>query len=83
MKFPEDFEKRKHAVIPGAKQWVLKYKNDVIISVVGGSRLAYGNGINTFEMYDMRQEGPQGYLSIDQINDHIKKYPITLKKIKQ
>jgi hypothetical protein len=70
--FPESFEKKKHSVIFGATQWTYSENGAVVISVVGGGIGLYGDGINTFEMYDFRQEQPQGYLSIEEINEYLK-----------
>jgi hypothetical protein len=74
--FPDDFTYKSHRIVPGASQWTLKDNDDdVVISVVGGSGL-YGDGVNTFEMYDFREDEPQGYLSEDEINEHLKANPL-------
>lgn len=75
--FPEDFTEINHPVVPEAKQWLLKDKEEeTIISVVGGGRGLYGNGIDTFEMFDFREDEPQGHLTKDEINEHLIKHPI-------
>lgn len=77
MKFPEDFTVEDHKIVKNAKQWFLKKDNQVIISIVGGGNGIYGNGIHTFEMWDYREEVPQGYLTKNEINTHLEKNPIT------
>jgi hypothetical protein len=81
--FPKDFKIKAHQVVTGAKQWTLSSKDEdgldlkVIISVVGGGKTGlHGDGITTFEMWDFRDNDPQGYLSIDDINAHLKAHPI-------
>lgn len=87
--FPDDFEKKAHSVSPGATQWLLKtpedYKGEAItniaagqtiISVVGGAMGLYGDGVNTFEMWDFREDEPQAYLSKEDINAHLLANPI-------
>ena len=76
MNFPNDFRKQSHPIITGATQWTYPKKGDVKISVVGGGNGLYGNGITTFEMWDFREENPQGHMSADQINEHLKNNPI-------
>ena len=71
MKFPEDFTVKNHQIVQNAKQWLLKKDNEIIISIVGG-----GNGIDTFEMWDYREDQPRGYLIKDEINTHLQNNPI-------
>jgi hypothetical protein len=68
--FPEDFKKVAHPVIKGATRWLYKE-----ISVIGGAGV-YGDGINTFEMWDFRQDEPQPYLTKEEINLHLQNNPI-------
>lgn len=75
LKFPQDFRKRTHPTLPNAVQWVWPTTGRIGISIVGGHSGLYGNGVTTFEMYDLRQEGPQGYLTKEQINEHLKNNP--------
>jgi hypothetical protein len=77
-KFPDDFSKSVHSVVPGATQWILKYPNTnkVAISIVGGGLGLYGDGVRTFEMYDFRESEPQGYLTVDEINQHLQDNPV-------
>ena len=78
IKFPDDFEFKNHHVLKGAKQWLLKDINsEVVISIVGGHTGLYGDGVSTFEMFDFREDEPQGYLTTDQINEHLKKNPFS------
>lgn len=73
MKFPKDFKKKKHPIVPNATQWLLHdSKGNVIISIVGGGTGLYGNGTSTFEMYDFSEDGPKGWLSKIDINEHLK-----------
>ena len=74
--FPDDFSRMMHKVIPGATQWVYPKTGDVVISVVGGGFGIHGDGVRTFEMYDFREDEPQGYLLEEEINEHLEKNPI-------
>ena len=76
MKFPEDFTVKNHQIVQNAKQWLLKKDNEIIISIVGGGYGLYGNGIDTFEMWDYREDQPRGYLTEDEINTHLQNNPI-------
>lgn len=76
IEFPNDFERKAHSVIKGAYQWLLKTEGQVVVSVVGGGYGLYGDGVNTFEMFDFREDEPQGYLTKDQINEHFKNNPL-------
>ena len=76
MIFPEDFTLEPHKVVANANQWLLKQDDKVIISIVGGGIGLYGNGVTTFEMLDFREEEPRGYLTIDEINEHLRDNPI-------
>lgn len=94
IKFPDDFESCPHAfgVIPSYRgekyDNAMKYGypslDDPKISVVFGS-LFYSNGIDTYEMWDMREKkyggtiDPAGYLTIKEINNHLKKNPIKIR----
>jgi hypothetical protein len=73
--FPEDFILRSHPLGQGL-QWVDNLEN-ITISIVGGSKGLYGDGITTFEMWDFREENPRGYLSTEDINEHLSNNPIT------
>ena len=76
MKFPKDFTVKNHQIVQNAKQWLLKKDNEIIISIVGGGYGLYGNGIDTFEMWDYREDQPRGYLTKDEINIHLQNNPI-------
>lgn len=72
MKFPEDFEAKRHPFIMGAMQWLLKDDEDnIIVSIVGGGRGLYGDGVTTFEMWDYSQDAPVGWQSKEEINDYL------------
>lgn len=71
--FPQDFKEKKHEVIPNAKQWLAyNSKGEIIISIVGGGAGLYGNGKTTFEYWDYSEDAPEGYLSIEEINQRLK-----------
>lgn len=74
--FPQDFKKKPHEVVPGAMQWTLEKDGEITISVVGGGFGIYGNGKTTFEMYDFREDGPQGWLTKEEINIHLINHPL-------
>jgi hypothetical protein len=78
IKFPENFICEPHPFSERgweyrkAKQWRYVKPNGSIISVVGGAAGLYGDGVNTFELWDFDQEEPKGYLTVDEINDYLK-----------
>ena len=74
LKFPEDFIRKAHRVIPGATHWTFQYPNeDEMISVVGGGFGLQGDGVTTFEMWDTRcMEDPIGYVTEEFINQWLK-----------
>ena len=80
IKFPKDFKNKPHAAVLGATQWTvgtLDKPDEIIISIVGGIDSGlYGNGITSFEMWDFREEEPKGWLTIEEINEHLKNNPI-------
>ena len=73
--FPYDFERTTHQMVPGATQWHWT-NNDITISIVGGGQGLMGDGVVSFEMYDFREDDVQGYLNVDEINAHLKKFPV-------
>lgn len=73
--FPYDFKSTTHTIIPGATQWLWE-ESDIRISIVGGGRGIMGDGVVSFEMYDFREDDVQGYLNVDDINAHLKKFPV-------
>ncbi len=86
IKFPEDFVKRPHPNFGSSSYMYERYKNafqycypnfeENKISIIGGSDMFYCDGTdNSFEMYDFREDEPQGYLTADQINEHLQKNP--------
>ena len=83
IKFPQDFEKIPHPVIPTATQWSYTKPNGTTISIVGGGFGLYGDGINDFEMFDFDEEGPRGYMSIDEINNYLSTIPGILEPRKE
>ena len=73
IKFPESFEVKPHGCIPNAIQWLYKNEN-ITISIVGGGKGLYGDGINTFEFWDFSQKSPIPYITKININTRLKKY---------
>lgn len=71
MIFPENFEKKPHPVVPNAIQYIGIKPNGQTISIVGGGKGLYGDGINTFEMWDFDEEEPRGYLNKEKINEYL------------
>ncbi len=76
MNFPKDFIGKAHEVIPGATQWIIKKPNGTEISIVGGGSGLYGDGVNTFEMWDFDEEDPRGYQTAEQVTDYLKSFVI-------
>ena len=83
-RFPEDFEIHDHWM-PGATQYVLFGSNaddKECISVILGPNKEhsgiYSNGVDTYEMWDYREPDPQGHLTRNEINDHLKKFPFKM-----
>lgn len=79
LKFPEDFTKNRHHIVPGAYQWLFEYKNETndMISIVGGGSGLYGDGIASFEMWDTKNMyDPQGYMTTDDINQWLNDHPV-------
>ena len=72
LKFPDDFTSEQHRF--GGIHYKYSLFNELKISIVFG-RSFYSNGIDTYEMWDYREGDPQGYLSIEQINEHLKNNP--------
>ena len=72
-KFPQDFKFRSHPIGQCAQFCYPDFEN-VEISVVIGD-VFYSNGVDTYEMYDFRQNEPQGWLTVDDINNHLLNNP--------
>jgi hypothetical protein len=76
-KFPQDFEKISHPLIPGAVQYKL-YDTDGsrLYSVVGGGVGIHGDGKVTFEMYsDLVGDVVLSYATADEINEYLSEGP--------
>lgn len=84
--FPDDFEKRDHPIAQdmnfSAWHWrLLDAAGECLVSVVGGDayqsrgnafNLLHGDGVETFEMWDMVNEHePQPWLTKEEINTHL------------
>ena len=74
--FPEDFKQLPHRIVPGASQWIFPKEGEAVISVIGSGSGLYGDGVTTFEMYDFREDDVQGHLTKEDINEHLKAYPV-------
>ena len=72
----KDLVFKKHLVEPNGVQATLGFDNGEWISVVGGSKHFYGNGVTSFEIMSSSTKktkiGVKGYLSKEQVNRHIK-----------
>lgn len=57
--------------------WILKDEDTgkTLISVIGGGLGHYGDGETTFEMWDYREDDPQGHLTAEEINEHLATNP--------
>lgn len=73
IEFPKDFIKTPHALGDG-DHYRLYIDDEVRVSVIFGVSF-YSNGINTYEMLDFREDEPQGYLTSEEINEHLKNNP--------
>ena len=76
-KFPQDFEKISHPLIPGAVQYKM-YDTDGnrLYSVVGGGMGLHGDGVKSFEMYsDEAGDVVLSYATIDEINEYLSNGP--------
>ena len=76
-KFPQDFTKQFHPLIPGAVQYKL-YDTDGsrLYSVVGGGMGLYGDGVTTFEMYsDLVDDVVLTHATADEINEYLSEGP--------
>ena len=84
MRFPQDFVKKSHTVVPGAVQYVYRQSVDLpeppvnphFISIVGGGMGLRGDGYRTFEVYD--SESDYGvvlaYATEEEINEYLSQY---------
>jgi len=73
----KDLNFKKHRVIPNAVQATLELEDGSWVSIVGGAAGCgtYGNGKTSFEMMSSRTNSKnevRGWLSIKQINDHLR-----------
>lgn len=76
-KFPNDFAKQFHPLIPGAVQYTL-YNTDGkrLYSVVGGAMGLHGDGVRTFEMFsDNLNDVVLSYATADEINEYLSEGP--------
>jgi len=76
-KFPQDFEKISHPLIPGAVQYMLHDTDGKrLYSVVGGAMGLHGDGVRTFEMYsDLVGDVVLSYATADEINEYLLEGP--------
>ncbi len=72
--FPQDFMSRPHSVGVGTQFCYPDFENTRISIVIGD--MFYSNGSTTYEMWDFREEDPQGYLTVDEINEHLQNNPL-------
>lgn len=58
------------------RHWLLKDEDKkTLVSIIGGGLGHHGDGLQTFEMWDYREGEPQGYLTMDEINEHLTNNP--------
>jgi hypothetical protein len=76
-KFPQDFEKSSHPLIPGAVQYKLYGTNGKrLYSVVGGATGLHGDGVVSFEMFsDDLNDVVLSYATIHEINEYLSEGP--------
>ncbi len=74
MIFPDDFTSKAHEEVPGATQWLADKPDGVQISIVGGGKYLYGDGITTFEMCYFDEDNPKRFLTKEDINEYIKDF---------
>jgi len=72
-RFPDNFLK-KPAQYMKKETWVWPISGKTKISVIGGEG-CYGDGINTFEIWDFREPEPEGYKTKDEINNYLRAHP--------
>lgn len=60
----------------GGKQWLFSVDGKDIISVIGGGNGTYGDGVKTFEMWDFREEDVQGWMTVQELEQHIVENPL-------
>lgn len=73
IKFPQDFKFRTHPIGVGAQFCYPDFDNAEVSVVIGD--MFYSNGVDTYEMFDFREDDPQGWLTVDDINEHLLKNP--------
>jgi len=89
----DDLRFKPHSVVIGGIQARMELKNGYEISVVGGGRGLYGDGVKTFEIAVFDRQGDMitldngdqvlGYQTMDEVTDAIQKYDSeTVLKIK-
>ena len=73
VKFPDDFTKREHPLIPNAIQYTYQDSNgNNMYSIVGGGIGTRGDGVHTFEMFDyLRQDVVLSYAMEEDINEYL------------
>lgn len=77
--FPDSFQQRRHQLaavmgVAGSQWQLLDAAGKCRVSVVGGPTAnlkLYGDGISTFEMWDMNEPDPQGWMTKDEINSYL------------
>ena len=83
--FPDDFEKKPHMISEWPEagqnwQWLLcDAHGSQLVSVVGGDfHGLWGDGIETFEMWDFSEEDPRPHLTAEDINNHLRSKPVLI-----
>lgn len=71
LEFPKDFTEKAHEIYRGAKQWNPTKETETFISVIGGGKGIYGDGVKTFEI--MIANDTYSYESVETINQLLAK----------
>lgn len=72
IEFPKDFVEKNHP--HSGLHYTFSIDDKVYVSVLLGTAF-YSNGVDTYEMWYFREDEPQGHLTINQINEHLKNNP--------
>ena len=75
MKTFKDLHFKPHKNIKGGVHALLNFDNGTYISVVGGPKFLYGNGVSSFEVKSTvtdKRNDVSGWLSINQVTSRMK-----------
>jgi hypothetical protein len=63
------FKSHLNSLNVGAVQAIMDFENGHSVSVVGGGKSLYGDGVTTFEIWASWQDDVQGWLSKEEITE--------------